>query len=394
MVKCTCGKLACFNIRGETKALFCSQHKEPHMTDVKHKTCEIDGCEARPIYNIRGEKKARFCSQHKEPNMVNVKSRTCQMVGCYTQPTYNIRGQIRARFCYEHKEPNMINIKNKTCEMDGCDILPTYNIRGQVKARFCYEHKELNMVNVKSKICEADECKILCRYGFLGKGLSRCSSHRQKGMITSPNRICETTSCNNLGAYEHNGIRYCEDHKPIEAENLGIYKCSSCGLDDILTNGKCSTCDPIVLQIRRHAKENRVGDVFKVNGLDTFVHDKMLEGPICGRERPDYQFDCGTHFVYVEVDEHQHRSYACECEQTRMINLVEARGMPVRFIRYNPDAYEPVKGQRKVKLEQREKKLVEYVKYAIQNSPKDIANVLYLFYDEYDTTIQTWDKLI
>jgi hypothetical protein len=316
------------------------------------------------------------------------------MDGCETRPNYNIRGEKLARFCFEHKEPNMVNIQNKTCEIDGCETQPSYNIKGQPKARFCNKHKEQNMVDVKHKICESDECNILCRYGFLGKGLSRCSSHRQKGMITSPNRICETTRCDNLGAYEHNGIRYCEDHKPNEAENLGIYKCSSCGLDDILTNGKCSTCDPIILQIRRHAKENRVGDVFNANGLDTFVHDKMLEGPICGRERPDYQFDCGTHFVYVEVDEHQHRSYACECEQTRMINLVEARGMPVRFIRYNPDVYEPVKGQRKVKLEQREKKLVEYVKYAIQNSPKDIANVLYLFYDEYDTTIQTWHKLI
>jgi hypothetical protein len=339
-------------------------------------------------------KKVQFCLKHKEPNMINIKNKTCEIDGCDILPNYNIRGQVKARFCSEHKEPNMVNVKNKTCEMDGCDILPTYNISGQVKARFCYEHKELNMVNVKSKICEMDDCKILCRYGFLGKGLSRCSSHRQKGMITAPNRLCEMTRCDNLGAYEHNGVRYCEDHCEDGSENLGIYKCSSCGLDDILTNGKCSTCDPVVLQVRRHAKENRVGDIFRANGLDTFVHDKMLENSNCGRERPDFQFDCGTHFVYVEVDEHQHRSYACECEQTRMINLVEARGMPVRFIRYNPDAYEPVKGQRKIKLEQREKKLLEYVNYAIKHSPDEIANVLYLFYDGYDTTIQTWDKLI
>lgn len=97
----------------------------------------------------------------------------------------------------------------------------------------------------------------------------------------------------------------------------------------------------------------------------------MLEGPSCGRERPDFQIDCETHFVYVEVDEHQHNSYVCECEQTRMINLVEARGMPVRFIRYNPDVYEPMKGQRKMKFEQREKKLIEYVKYAMSHPPQE-----------------------
>jgi hypothetical protein len=167
-------------------------------------------------------------------------------------------------------------------------------------------------------------------------------------------------------------------------------------MEDILTNGKCSTCDPTIVQIRRHIKELRVKDVFKANGIHDFIHDKMLEGPLCGRERPDFTFDCGTHLLMVEVDEHQHQSYACECEQTRMINLVGVRAMPVRFIRYNPDVYEPLKGQRIIKLEQREKKLVEFVKYAMKHSPqKDgvFANVLYLFYDDHDTN-QTWQPLI
>ena len=113
-------------------------------------------------------------------------------------------------------------------------------------------------------------------------------------------------------------------------------------------------------------------------------------------ERVDYQFECGTHLVYVEVDENQHQSYACECEQGRMINLVEQRRVPVRWIRYNPDVYEPMKGQRKIKIEQREKKLIEYIRWSIKNSLEYgiISNVLYLFYDEYNTTKQEWFKLI
>ena len=291
----------------------------------------------------------------------------------------------------------MINVKNKTCEFDGCEKHPSFNIRGEMKGRFCIEHKEQNMINVKNKTCEIDGCGIRVWYGWLGKGIIRCARHKEKGMITSPTRQCETPCCRQLGTYDANGIRYCEDHKPSTADNLGIETCSSCGLDDILTDGKCSSCNPSILRIRQHAKENRIADVLMANKLNQFVHDKMLESPMCGRERPDFQFDCGSHFVYVEVDEHQHHSYACECEQMRMINLVEARGMPVRFIRYNPDYYEPIKGQQQIKQEQREKKLVEYVKYAIQHSPQEegvIANVLYLFYDEYDITNQVWDKLI
>jgi hypothetical protein len=216
-------------------------------------------------------------------------------------------------------------------------------------------------------------------------------------MIKATKRPCETAYCRQLGTHESNGIRYCQDHKPNGAENLGVDTCSSCGLDDILTDGKCSSCDPHILIIRKHAKEKRVGDVLIANRLDNYVHDKILEGINCGRERPDYQYDCGSHFVYVEVDEHQHQSYVCECEQIRMVNIVEARGMPVRFIRYNPDYYEPIKGQRKIKLQQREHKLIEYVKYAIKHSPMEegcMASVLYLFYDDYDTSHQEWNRLI
>ncbi len=153
------------------------------------------------------------------------------------------------------------------------------------------------------------------------------------------------------------------------------------------------TCDPKVIQIRRHAKENRVKDLFTIAGF-TFVHDRMLEGTMCGRERPDFQLDCGTHFVYVEVDEHQHQSYACECEQGRMVNLVHVRGIPVRWIRYNPDVYEPMEGQRYIKVEQREKKLLEYTKWAIKQAPDTISDVMYLFYDGYNINSSEWHTLL
>ena len=307
---------------------------------------------------------------------------------CGKRANYNVRGEKRGRFCAEHKEPNMVNVVSKTCEL--CEKIPAYNVRGG-KARFCVEHKEPNMVNVIDKTCEL--CETQAGYGWLGKGKSHCASHQQKGMITSPNRKCESACCKQLGTHEAEGKRFCEDHMPVGAENLGIETCTSCGLDDILTNGKCGTCDPKVIQIRRHAKENRVKDLFTVARF-TFVHDKILESKKCGEERPDFQIDCGTHFLYIEVDEHQHQSYACECEQGRMVNLVHVRGMPVRWIRYNPDVYEPMEGQRKVKIEQREKKLLEYTKWAMNNPPDTISNVLYLFYNDYDTKNQEWQTLI
>ena len=106
------------------------------------------------------------------------------------------------------------------------------------------------------------------------------------------------------------------------------------------------------------------------------------------------RIDCGIHYVYLEVDEHQHGSYTCECEQTRMVNLVEVRGMSVTFIRYNSDTYEPIKGQRMMHQEQREKKLLEY---ALKHSPREsgaFSNILYVYYDECDTANPYWHELI
>lgn len=52
------------------------------------------------------------------------------------------------------------------------------------------------------------------------------------------------------------------------------------------------------------------------------------------------------------------------------------------------------KKQPQVKQEQREKKLVEYVNYAMKYPLVIFANVLYLFYDKYNTQFQEWNTLI
>jgi hypothetical protein len=384
-----------YNILGKNKGRFCNIHKESDMIDVINKKCKMIGCNTIPVYNNPGEIRGLYCVKHKDISMINVVGKTCEIDGCDTKPSYNYRGESSMRFCSIHKEPEMICIINKTCEMDKCEKYPRYNTPGEIGGRFCINHKETNMINVISKICEANNCSKRANFGWLSKGITTCATHKQKGMIIAPNRKCETMRCTQLGTYEANGTRFCEIHKPDNSENLGIDKCTLCGLDDILTNGHCISCDPSIINIRRYAKENRVKKILTDANI-IFVHDKILEDASCGRERPDFQIDCGTHYVYIEVDENQHDSYTCECEQIRMINLIEVRGLPVRWIRYNPDTYKPIIGQSSVNLKTREMKLLEYVTYASKHSPQedsDFSNVLYLFYDDYDITCNTWHKL-
>jgi hypothetical protein len=363
------------------------------MIDIKNKICEMDGCNTRASFNLNKEKKGKFCSNHKELNMIDVVNKTCKMTNCNKQAVYNIAGEKKGKFCNEHKEITMINVLAIICKMNKCNKQAVYNIAGEKNGYFCNKHKDTNMIDVKSTKCKENKCTTQANYGILGKYKSHCAEHKQKGMITSPTKKCETSKCNELGTYEADSRRFCENHKPDNAKNLGIYKCTSCGLEDIVVNGICSTCDPATVKIRQKAKEYRVKDVLHAAELP-IIHNKMLENSECGTEKPDFQIDCGTHMLYIEVDENQHKSYACVCEQTRMINLVNVLGMPTTFIRYNPDKYKPVEGQEEVRAEQREKKLIEYIAFLMKQPPTTFANVLYLFYDEYNTQLEEWHTLI
>lgn len=67
------------------------------------------------------------------------------------------------------------------------------------------------------------------------------------------------------------------------------------------------------------------------------------------------------------------------------------------FLRYNPDAYEPAGRQKAFTTDRREEKLIEWVQFAQNHPPTDrdsFADVLYLFYDEYDVAKPEWHRLI
>ncbi len=60
----------------------------------------------------------------------------------------------------------------------------------------------------------------------------------------------------------------------------------------------------------------------------------------CSRKRPDMVVDLGTHVLFVEIDETQHKGKGYSCDTKRMMELMVDIGLrPVVFIRFNPDAY-------------------------------------------------------
>lgn len=74
------------------------------------------------------------------------------------------------------------------------------------------------------------------------------------------------------------------------------------------------------------------------------VFDRSIDGG-CSRYRPDIFMDCLSHSVIVEVDENQHDSYDCTCENKRMMTIFTDLGSrPLVMIRFNPDNYLDTQG--------------------------------------------------
>ena len=117
-------------------------------------------------------------------------------------------------------------------------------------------------------------------------------------------------------------------------------------------------------------------------------YDKMVNNGECIKQRPDFLFDCTTHYVVLEVDENQHKQYVDDCEKVRMINISQALGMQTLFLRFNPDDYKVAGNKKETSMNTRLKDLKENLEYhmfgMMDELPKvGFLSVKYLYYDDY-----------
>ena len=330
----SCNKQPKFGIKGDI-ALFCITHKESEMINLIGKKCEK--CDKRPTFGLKN-KNARFCLAHKEPNMINVTNKKCSNKDCEKIPIYGLKGK-KATHCKEHKEANMVDVLNKQCKNDNCTKRPNFDIKGGTGI-CCFEHKTNDMVDVRHRKCI--ECNQRDYYGKPGKPTTHCATHRKTGMIRNSNSKCKSPKCKEFAIYGKNLIpTYCETHKNADDINFVERECVSCNLIMILDdNNKCEYCNPESFKFIRLIKQNALMDYLDANNLKGDSTDKIVNDGSCGKERPDRVYDFGDKIVILECDEYQHKYRQCVCEQTRMVNLGQSYGgIPVYFIRWNPDDY-------------------------------------------------------
>jgi hypothetical protein len=155
------------------------------------------------------------------------------------------------------------------------------------------------------------------------------------------------------------------------------------------TDGRCEYCNPEVFQRATLAKQNALMSYLDERGLKGVSTDTMVDGGVCGKERPDRVFDLGDKIIVLECDEHQHRDRQCLCEQTRMVNIGQTfGGLPVYFIRWNPDDYSPA-NDRKLpeQLVKRHKLAADFIRDIIKGKvqlPVALVAAIYMYYDEWD----------
>ncbi len=109
--------------------------------------------------------------------------------------------------------------------------------------------------------------------------------------------------------------------------------------------GMCMRCfvhsnpDNVIVRMYR-TKERAVADFVRAEFPDLhWVLDRRIEGG-CSRRRPDICVDLGACTMIIEVDENEHMSYDCTCENKRLMELfADAGSRPLIMVRFNPDAY-------------------------------------------------------
>ena len=346
-----CQKLPTYNYEGFETPIYCSIHKKEDMVNVITKRCIYENCNKIPSYNIEGLKTPLYCSEHKKENMIDISHKKCIFPNCTKCPTYNFDGQYQKLYCSEHKKKGMINISSKRCINENCKIHPSFNYKQFKKPIYCVEHKKENMINVISR-CTESECTVQPSYNFPNekKGIY-CNEHKKEGMINVKDKRCIFEGCDKIPNYNYSNDKkrlYCKEHKKDGMVDVTHTKCKTY-LCDIRINekyeGYCLFCFIHIFPDKPITKNYKTKERSVVNFILNYFPElswisdkKVQEG--CSLRRPDMFLDLGYQVIIIEIDENQHRSYDCSCENKRLMELSkDINHRPLIFIRFNPDDY-------------------------------------------------------
>lgn len=219
-----------------------------------------------------------------------------------------------------------------------------------------------------NELCEHNKRKIYC-INCMGNQICEHKKRKERCVECNGISLCEhkkdklnCVDCRGKNICEHNKIRYqCVECKGgrICPHKKRKSHCKTCGGSALCKSEWCETVatakyDSYCLNCYIHlfpdkpnarnykTKEKSVADfVLTEFPLEKYswISDKRIQDG-CSRKRPDLFLDLGYQIIIVEIDENQHESYDCSCENKRLMELSQdVHHRPIIFIRFNPDDY-------------------------------------------------------
>jgi len=366
-----CKKNASFNDPGK-KAKYCKDHKTENMVDVLNKICHCGlaqprwnyvglqpeycvSCKlpdmiephrkkcfcgkVRPSFNLQGFK-PEFCNACKSDNMINVLDKRCTC-GKTTSPLYNFEGQ-KPQYCVDCKMDGMIDVKNLKC---ACGNRPSFNYEG-LKGRYCTKCRLKGMIDVAHNRCFCGENQP--NFNYKGLTAAFCSKCKNDDMEDLKHSLCFCEKAIPIFNLQGLSPKYCASCKTEEMVDVHHKKCKTLYCEVRVENkyeGYCLRCFIYTFPENTIVRNYKTKETFVAQYVlsafpnFTWITDKKIQDG-CSRKRPDLFLDLGYQVIIVEIDENQHKSYDCSCQNKRIMELSQdVQHRPIIFIRFNPDAY-------------------------------------------------------
>lgn len=284
-------------------------------------------------------------------------------------------------------------------ECKGSGICP----HDQVKER-CKECKGIQICqhNKRKEYCKDCKGVQICPHNRVKASCRQC-----KGSYFCPHNRVKTIckDCRGSQICQHDRLRqYCKgckgsgicpesgNFKSICAHCNGKRLCQICHFTAVdKTRKACASCLPIPFrasrckEVKLAAKLSKWAYQNKIPMYTLWNRQNPWADPAqCGKFRVDFTFEGPVKVVLLECDEYQHSHYDKYCELARQAQVsLGFGGLPVHWIRYNPDAFKLNNVTRVTTGDERAFILLRQLQSAFDSTDQDcLLTITYICYNK------------
>lgn len=396
-IKCT--SLAHYGDKDSREKKYCFDHKPEEYSNLTAGNPSCIKCMTIASFGDKDGTEKKYCARHRPDDYTDLSSKSF-CIKCGTTALYGDKDSKERKYCANHKPTEFSIIKSSEgCSVIGC-VDKVYYVETLTGKRYCPTHSKDKIVTTDPSIkCEEKLCNTVGTYGQSGIKPSRCAVHKKETDRFRPTAHCkyDKTCCREFATHGYiiSKPLHCLAHSADDELNLVLDRCKICNRLELLDkNGICILHNESLQTERRLHKQTKIKEfIEKETEYKIMIYDKPVETN-CSNRRPDIVIFVETHYMVIEIDEFQHKhgnDYASDCENKRMLEIMQSLCYPTIFIRYNPDGYIPV-GNQNVSVEtNRPRILRKYLDICAKLKPTEKEGnltVLHLFYDGYDSEKQ------